>query len=153
MTPLDVVRVPLGLFGCVVDKLLAAPEVRCALAAFADAASPQVSVADGSAESSPSPTPRGAAIAPRPAPPPLPVVGHPNISAAVWLEPAVLTDLTAHTPDRMPTGEIYCYDEASNPDDESSVAHGPYADWQEWREHVAPLITKRVVGNLTALTK
>lgn len=61
-----------------------------------------------------------------------------------WAVPAICDVLADHRPKtddpRTGTG-IYCYDTG---DGHAPGPHGWFDDWQEWREHVAPLIAERL---------
>ena len=57
---------------------------------------------------------------------------------ATWLEPAVMTILASHMPHSTDWGGFFC-------EDFEGFTHGDFGDEQDWREHVAPLITAHIV--------
>lgn len=56
-----------------------------------------------------------------------------------WAVPAVLEVLAEHLAIVGADGYCYCYS-----DGEGISSHGRFADWSEWREHVAPIIADRI---------
>ena len=75
--------------------------------------------------------------------------GSPNVTAAAWITPAVLEVLAEHQPHQFTeNGGIWCLDLNHR----NHTERGDW-DWQDWHEHVAPLISQHVVESLEALTE